>query len=138
MARRDDDQDGAPVPEADRLEQQQQAHPSIGPAQQRPDALTLDVDEADQLEQAHEFPTTRTRTTHPNPPNSEVPPSLPARARALSSTGTPARGACLRKYGSPLVLDVRPPRADRSDCSCVLSFAGRDVVPVRDGGSAGL
>jgi hypothetical protein len=29
-------------------------------------------------------------------------------------------------------------RVDRSDCSCVLSFAGRDVVPVRDGGSAGL
>jgi hypothetical protein len=26
----------------------------------------------------------------------------------------------------------------RSDWSCVLSFAGRDVVPVRDGGSAGL
>jgi hypothetical protein len=55
MARRDDDQD-ALVPEADRLEQQQQADPDIGPAQEWPDPPTLDVDEADQLEQAHEVP----------------------------------------------------------------------------------
>jgi hypothetical protein len=34
--------------------------------------------------------------------------------------------------------DGRRPLADWSNCSCVLSFAGRDVVPVRDGGSAGL
>ena len=67
MARRDDDQD-ALVPEADRLEQQQQAHPSIGPAQQRPDALTLDVDEADQLEQAHVVPDDPDEDYAPEPP----------------------------------------------------------------------
>jgi hypothetical protein len=68
MARRDDDQDGAPVPEADRLEQQQQADPTIGPAQQWPDPLTLDVDEADQLEQAHVVPDDPDEDYPPEPP----------------------------------------------------------------------
>jgi hypothetical protein len=67
MARRDDDQD-ALVPEADRLEQQQQADPDIGPAQEWPDPPTLDVDEADQLEQAHEVP---------DDPDEEYAPDLP-------------------------------------------------------------
>jgi hypothetical protein len=67
MARRDDDQD-ALVPEADRLEQQQQADPGIGPAQEWPDPLALEVDEADQLEQAHEVP---------DDPDEEYAPDLP-------------------------------------------------------------
>jgi hypothetical protein len=67
MARRDDDQD-ALVPEADRLEQHRQADPGIGPAQEWPDPPTLDVDEADQLEQAHEVP---------DDPDEEYAPDLP-------------------------------------------------------------
>ena len=54
MARPEDDKPDSEIPEADRLEQQQPADPSVGPDQQWPSHPTPDVDEADQLEQAHE------------------------------------------------------------------------------------
>jgi hypothetical protein len=56
MARRDDDQLDTAVPEADRLEQEQQADPSVGSEEEWPVAVTPDADEADQLEQAHQVP----------------------------------------------------------------------------------
>ena len=54
MARRDHDQEGAVVPEADRLDQETAADPSIGTAWAGPDPVTPEVDEADRLEQALE------------------------------------------------------------------------------------
>ena len=52
MARRDDDQLDTAIPEADRLEQEQQADPSIGPDQEWPDPVTPEADEGDRLDQA--------------------------------------------------------------------------------------
>lgn len=54
MARPEDDKADAAIPEVDRLEQEPPADPSVGPDQQWPSHPTPDVDEADQLEQAHE------------------------------------------------------------------------------------
>lgn len=68
MARNDDDRDGTLVPEADRLEQQQQADPSAGPGPEWPDPAPPDVDEADLLEQAQEVLTDPDEEYTPNPP----------------------------------------------------------------------
>lgn len=68
MARRDDDRLGTAIPEADRLEQEQQADPGIGPDQEWPDSVTPHVDEADQLEQAHEVLDDPDEEYAPNPP----------------------------------------------------------------------
>lgn len=68
MARTDDDQNGTQVPEADRLEQQQQAAPSVSPDQEWPDQVTPDVDEADLLDQAHEVLSDPDEEYTPHPP----------------------------------------------------------------------
>ena len=68
MARGDDDGNGTEVPEADRLEQQQRADPSIDPGQEWPEAATPDADEADLLEQAQEVLADPDEEYTPNPP----------------------------------------------------------------------
>jgi hypothetical protein len=67
MARSDDHQNDTQVPEADLLEQQQQAAPSVSPAHEWPDQATPDVDEADLLEQAHEVLSDPDEEYTPNP-----------------------------------------------------------------------
>lgn len=68
MARSDDDHDGTVVPEADRIEQEQQADPDVGPAPEWPDPEAPDADEADRLEQAQEVLADPDEEYSPNPP----------------------------------------------------------------------
>ena len=68
MARTDDDRDETEVPEADRLEQQQQADPGVAPDQAWPAQATPDVDEADLLEQVQEVLVDPDEEYTPNPP----------------------------------------------------------------------
>jgi hypothetical protein len=54
MARTEEAHLGATIPEADRLEQQQQVDPAVEHDQEWPIPLAIDADEADLLEQAQE------------------------------------------------------------------------------------
>ncbi len=68
MARSDDDRDGTSVPEADRLEQRQQADGTVGSGKQWPDSSNREVDEADLLEQAQEVLADPDEEYTPSPP----------------------------------------------------------------------
>jgi hypothetical protein len=65
---RHDDQLGTGIPEADRLEQEQQVDRADGPDQEWPDPVRPEVDEADQLDQAHEVLEDPDEEYAPNPP----------------------------------------------------------------------
>lgn len=68
MARREDDQLDAAIPEADRLEQEQQVDSADGPDRQWPDPAIPEADEADRLEQAEEVLAAAEEEYPPNPP----------------------------------------------------------------------
>ena len=68
MAQHERDQLETAVPEADRLEQEQQADPQAARQPEWPVVATKDVDEADQLEQAQEVPADTDEDYAPDPP----------------------------------------------------------------------
>lgn len=67
MTRHHDDQNGIAIPESDRLDQVQEAEPSVGPDQGWPDPVSRDADEADRLEQAYEVPVDPDEDYPPDP-----------------------------------------------------------------------
>jgi hypothetical protein len=68
MARSEDDQLGTAIPEADQLEQEDQADPRVGRYQKWPVDTAQDVDEADRLEQAQEVVGDPDEEYPPDPP----------------------------------------------------------------------